>query len=270
MIPLWCCPGFTPNALGLRLPCAPWNQPSRTPNAHRSRSATRPEAMYELALFAGAGGGILGGKLLGWTTVCAVEIEPGARAKLAARQNDGCLKAFPIWGDVRSFTIRNRATRPAIRALRRKRNKLVITGGFPCQDISLAGDGDGLDGERSGMWFEQARVIGEIRPLHVVVENSPTLTIRGGLRVIGELARLGYDCHWGIISAADAIWLDGPPCLDHLRERIWIIGTRADANQIGCRRRLGELRTKDYGEREQHGQRRPNARSSSVRHLLLF
>jgi DNA (cytosine-5)-methyltransferase 1 len=73
----------------------------------------------ELELFAGAGGGILGGKLLGWRTVCAVEVDAAAREKLMARQNDGSLEPFPIWSDVRSFTARNNAVRPVIRALRR-------------------------------------------------------------------------------------------------------------------------------------------------------
>jgi DNA (cytosine-5)-methyltransferase 1 len=188
--------------------------------------------MNELALFAGAGGGILGGKLLGWRTVCAVELDAAAREKLLARQNDGSLAPFPIWSDVRSFTARNNAVRPVIRALRRVRNKLIVTGGFPCTDISVAGRGEGLDGAESGLWSEQRRIIGEIRPRDVLVENSPALTTRGGIRVIGDLAALGYDCRWGIVSAADSIWLTGAPCLDHLRERIWIAGTRADPDRV--------------------------------------
>lgn len=185
--------------------------------------------MYELALFAGAGGGILGGKLLGWRTVCAVEIHDHNRAILAARQNDGCLGAFPVWDDVRSFTKRNNETRRIIRQLRRIRHKLVVTGGFPCQDISSAGDGGGIDGERSGLWREFARIIREIRPRHVLVENSPMLTSRGLGRVLGDLAEMGYDARWGVLGAEDAIWALGTPCLDHERERIWIVATCAYA-----------------------------------------
>jgi DNA (cytosine-5)-methyltransferase 1 len=167
--------------------------------------------MNELALFAGAGGGILGGHLLGWRTVCAVEWEPYAASILAARQNDGLLPPFPIWDDVRTFD--GRPWRGIVN---------VVSGGFPCQDISVAGKGDGLDGERSGLWSEMARIIGEVRPRFAWVENSPALTSRGLGRVLGDLAAMGYDCQWGVISAADA----GAP---HLRERIWIM---ADANSV--------------------------------------
>ncbi len=174
--------------------------------------------MNELALFAGAGGGILGGKLLGWRTVCSVEIDPFCARRLMQRQNEGHLPPFPIWDDVCSFD-----GHPWHGIVD------VVSGGFPCQDISVAGKGDGLEGERSGLWKEMRRIIGEVRPGHVLIENSPALTFRGGVRVVGELASMGYDCRWGIISAADAIWSAGDPCIDHLRERIWIRGTRTDA-----------------------------------------
>ena len=132
--------------------------------------------MNELALFAGAGGGILGGKFLGWRTVCAVEWEPYPASVLCARQNDGFLPPFPIWDDICTFD--GRPWKGIVD---------VISGGFPCQDISVAGKGDGLDGARSGMWREMARVVGEVRPRYVFVENSPMLTFRGGTRVIGDL-----------------------------------------------------------------------------------
>jgi DNA (cytosine-5)-methyltransferase 1 len=167
----------------------------------------------ELALFAGAGGGILGGKLLGWRTVCAVECDAYAASVLVARQNDGILEAFPVWDDVRTFD--GRSWRGIVD---------LVSGGFPCQDISCAGKGDGLDGERSGLWREFARILGEVRPRYAFIENSPALTIRGGLRVIADLTALGYDCRWGIVSAADA----GAP---HLRKRIWIV---ADADTGRC------------------------------------
>jgi DNA (cytosine-5)-methyltransferase 1 len=163
--------------------------------------------MNELALFAGAGGGILGGKLLGWRTVCAVEWEPYAACVLAARQNDGFLPPFPIWDDVQTFD--GKPWKGIVD---------VVSGGFPCQDISAAGKGAGIDGERSGMWKEMARIIGEVRPRFVFVENSPMLTSRGLGTVLGDLASMGYDAEWGVISAADT----GAP---HLRERIWIVGT---------------------------------------------
>jgi DNA (cytosine-5)-methyltransferase 1 len=169
--------------------------------------------LRELALFAGAGGGILGGKLLGWRTVCAVEIDGYARAVLAARQNDGCLEPFPIWDDVRTFD--GRPWRGIVD---------VVSGGFPCQDISVAGKGAGIAGERSGLWREFARIIGEVRPRFAFVENSPALVGRGLGVALGDLAALGYDARWGVLGACDA----GAP---HKRERIWIV---ADAKGEGC------------------------------------
>ena len=117
--------------------------------------------MNELALFAGAGGGILAGKSLGWRTVCAVERDAYAAAVLAQRQNDGHLPAFPIWSDILSFDAR--AWRGIIE---------VISGGFPCQDISPAGTGEGITGKRSGLWTEMARIIREIKPRIVAHSNS--------------------------------------------------------------------------------------------------
>ncbi|MCB2007222.1 MAG: DNA cytosine methyltransferase, partial [Rhodoferax sp.] len=166
----------------------------------------------ELALFAGAGGGILGGKLLGWRTVCAVERDAYAAQVLAQRQNDGALRPFPIWSDVCSFD--GRPWRGIVD---------VVSGGFPCQDISLAGTGDGLDGARSGLWREFARVVRDVQPGLVYVENSPALTSRGLGVVLGDLAALGFDARWGVVSAADT----GAP---HLRERIWILANAS------CRR----------------------------------
>lgn len=136
--------------------------------------------MNELALFAGAGGGILGGKLLGWRTVCAVEFDEHARNVLVARQNDGSLEPFPIWDDVRTFD--GKLWRGHID---------VISGGFPCQDISVAGNQKGLDGERSGLWREYARIIGEVKPRYCFIENSPQLIRLGLDRVIKDLAEMG-------------------------------------------------------------------------------
>ena len=167
--------------------------------------------MNELALFAGAGGGILGGQLLGWRTVCAVERNAYAASVLVARQNDRLLPAFPIWDDVCTFD--GTAWHGIVD---------VVSGGFPCQDISAAGKGAGIDGERSGLWKEFARIICEVRPRFVFVENSPMLTVRGLGRVLGDLAALGYDAEWGVLGA-NAV---GAP---HKRERIWIVAHTAGA-----------------------------------------
>lgn len=161
--------------------------------------------MNELALFAGAGGGILGGILCGFRCVCAVEIEPHARAVIAARQNDGTLPPFPIWDDVCTFD--GYAWRGIVD---------VVSGGFPCQDISAAGKGAGIGGAKSGLWREMARIIGEVQPRYVIVENSPMLVIRGLGTVLGDLATMGFDARWGVLGADDA----GAP---HVRKRIWIV-----------------------------------------------
>ena len=166
--------------------------------------------MNELALFAGAGGGILGGKLLGWRTVCAVEWEQYPACVLAARQNDGLLESFPIWDDVQTF---DGTTWTGLVD--------VISGGFPCQDISAAGKGAGIDGERSGMWKEMARIIHEVRPKFVFVENSPMLTRRGLGTVLGDLAKFGFDAEWGVLGASDI-------GAKHHRKRIWIVARQRE------------------------------------------
>jgi len=159
----------------------------------------------ELHLFAGAGGGILGGILLGHRCVAAVEIDPYCQRVLRARQADGILPEFPIFDDVRTFDghpWRGRVD--------------IIAGGFPCQDISAAGRGAGITGARSGLWSEFARIVREVEPRYVFVENSPMLTSRGLGVVLGDLAALGYDAEWAVLGAVDA----GAP---HRRDRIWIL-----------------------------------------------
>lgn len=176
--------------------------------------------MNELALFAGAGGGILGGKLLGWRTVCAVEWEPYPASVLCARQNDGFFAPFPVWDDVQTFD--GKPWRGIVD---------VVSGGFPCQDISAAGKGAGIDGERSGMWREMARIIHEVRPRYAFVENSPMLTSRGLGTVLGDLSSMGFDARWGVLGAADV-------GANHQRDRIWIVAR----NMAYARRELRQTR----------------------------
>ena len=178
--------------------------------------------MNELHLFAGAGGGILGGELLGHTTVCAVEIEPYPRKVLLQRQRDGILPRFPIWDDITTFDgnpWRGRVD--------------VVCGGFPCQDISAAGKGAGITGARSGLWGEMARVIREVRPRYAFIENSPRLTIRGLDRVLCDLAKMGYNARWGVFSAADV----GAP---NVRERVWILADTEKSIRNGAVRPEGD------------------------------
>ena len=167
--------------------------------------------MDELALFAGAGGGILGGKLLGWRTVCAVERDEYASSILIQRQNDGHLEPFPVWSNVCTFN--GKPWRGRVD---------VVSGGFPCQDISSAGKGAGIEGERSGLWMEMARIVSEVRPRFVFVENSPDLISRGLGRVLGDLASMGYNAEWGVLGAHHA----GAP---HKRDRVWILACYPDS-----------------------------------------
>jgi DNA (cytosine-5)-methyltransferase 1 len=129
-----------------------------------------------------------------------------------ARQNDGHLAPFPVWDDVVTFD--GRPWRGAVD---------VVLGGFPCQDISAAGRGAGIDGEKSGLWREMARIVGEVRPRFVFVENSPLLVHRGLAVVLGDLASLGYDAAWCVLGAHDV----GAP---HRRDRIWIVAADADCD----------------------------------------
>ena len=160
-------------------------------------------------LFSGAGGGILADILLGHNPIGACEIEPYPRDVLLARQRDGHLPNFPIWDDV--CTLDGTPWRGTVD---------VLCGGFPCQDISAAGKGAGISGERSGLWKEYARLIGEMRPRFVFAENSPLLRTRGIGVVLEDLAALGYNARWGVLGARDV----GAP---HKRDRMWVLAYAA-------------------------------------------
>lgn len=161
-----------------------------------------------LDLFSGIGGFSLGlERTGGFETVAFCEIEPYARAVLAKHWPD-----VPCYTDVRELT----GERLAADGI----GVDVICGGFPCQDISVAGEGAGLAGERSGLWREYARIIGEVRPRFVLVENVAALLSRGLGTVLGDLATLGYDAEWHCIPAAAV----GAP---HRRDRVWIVANSA-------------------------------------------
>jgi DNA (cytosine-5)-methyltransferase 1 len=164
--------------------------------------------LRELALFAGAGGGILGAKLLGWKTVCAVELDRYRSERLAQRQNEGFLPPFPIWnGDIKDFD--GRPWKGIVD---------VVSGGFPCQDISAANPkAEGITGARSGLWQEMRRIVREVEPRFVFVENSPMLVSRGLGVVLSALAEMGYDAVWGVMGADDIGAF-------HRRERLFILG----------------------------------------------
>ena len=107
----------------------------------------------------------------------------------------------------------------------------LITGGFPCQDISVAGKGEGIEGSRSGLWTEMCRIISEVRPRYAIIENVPMLIHRGLERVLCDLTEIGYDCEWQIIGADDVgAW--------HRRKRIWIVAypvSQSFNNKSNCK-----------------------------------
>ena len=127
-------------------------------------SQQQPEAINGISLFSGIGGIDLGLKLAmpTYRTVCYVEREPYCVEVLKARIGDGCIDDAPIWDDVRTFNGRPWTGRVDI-----------VAGGFPCQDLSCAGKRAGLECERSGLWFEMLRIVGEVRPRFVFMENVP-------------------------------------------------------------------------------------------------
>jgi DNA (cytosine-5)-methyltransferase 1 len=171
--------------------------------------------LNELALFAGAGGGILGGKLLGWRTICAVESNAYCREVLLQRQAEGHLQRFPIWDDVRTFS-----------GAQWKGATDVVSGGWPCQDVSKIGTGKGLLGERSGLWSQLARIVLSVEPRYVFLENSPTLLGRGMGRVLGDLHCMGFDVEWGVLGARQTC---GAP---HKRDRVWIMGAHPQRHRL--------------------------------------
>jgi DNA (cytosine-5)-methyltransferase 1 len=180
--------------------------------------------MYQvLDLFSGIGGFSLGlERTGGFKTVAFCEIEPFCRAVLKKHWPE-----VPCYDDITTLT----ADRLAADGIRPD----VLCGDFPCQDISVAGKGAGLEGERSGLWREYARLVGEIRPRFAIVENVAALLGRGLGRVLGDLAALGYDAEWDSICASDlGAW--------HERERFWLIAypMREGLEGLWCPSRIQE------------------------------
>jgi len=167
--------------------------------------------MNVLDLFSGIGGFSIGLERAGMRTVAFCEREPFCRAVLAKHW-----PAVPCYDDVRTLTA-DRLAADGISAD-------VICGGFPCQDISHAGKGAGLAGERSGLWFEFQRLIAEIKPRYAIIENVSALRSRGLDQVLGSLAAIGYDAEWHCIPASAV----GAP---HRRDRIWIVAYPADVGR---------------------------------------
>jgi DNA (cytosine-5)-methyltransferase 1 len=180
------------------------------------------DGLRELALFAGAGGGILGGMLLGWQTVCAVEIEPYPASVLMQRQNDGILPPFPIWDDVCTFD--GKLWRGIVD---------VVSGGFPCQAWSSAASGKNA---AENLWPEMLRVVGEVCPKFVFAENVDEGAI---VMAQNDLAKCGYRTRRCMLSATDL-------GADHPRERWWLFANANNKGKLGgeVNAEMAELKTR--------------------------
>jgi DNA (cytosine-5)-methyltransferase 1 len=176
--------------------------------------------MKILDLFSGIGGFSLGLERAGMQTIAFCEVDPACRQVLKKHWPD-----VPIFEDVKTLTAKDIHDTVD-----------VICGGFPCQDISLAGKGAGLAGERSGLWYEYRRLIEEIRPRYVIIENVAALRSRGLDAVLSGLTEIGYDAEWHCIPACAV----GAP---HRRDRVWIIAypQRHNERQEPCCRTLGRM-----------------------------
>lgn len=157
-----------------------------------------------LDLFSGIGGITIA--LKEWVVPIAYcENDRYAIGVLLSRMQEGKLPFAPIWDDVR--TLKGGQFKGLVD---------IVYGGFPCQDISVAGTGKGLVGERSGLFYEIVRLVDEIRPKFIFLENVPAIRTRGADKVIGELARLRYDARWITLSASEV-------GANHKRERWWLL-----------------------------------------------
>ncbi|MFD1104603.1 DNA cytosine methyltransferase [Sphingobium olei] len=215
-----------------------------------SNGADRAGKLKVLDLFSGIGGFSLGlERTGGFETVAFCEIEDFPRRVLAKHWPD-----VPCYDDVRTLTS-DRLAADGIAVD-------VICGGFPCQDLSFAGLGAGLDGERSGLWSEIVRLAGELRPRFIIVENVAALLSRGMGRVLGDLASIGYDAEWHCIPASyigarhrrDRIWIVAYPELSegeqrHNADLLWGWAIEAEQAGLGSRHvahaQCGRLQSRD-------------------------
>lgn len=177
-----------------------------------------------LDCFSGIGGIALA--LKPWVKpVAYCEVDRYCQGVLLSLMGKGIIPKAPIWDDLRTLTGS---------VLRREVD--FLSGGFPCQDLSVAGDGAGLEGQHSGLFFEVIRLTRELRPRFVFLENVPAITVRGLDRVLLEFTALGYDCRWTIISAAEV-------GAKHQRDR-WFLLAHANGESLRLpdpRKRLSPL-----------------------------
>jgi len=215
---------------------------------------TKVETVQVLDLFAGIGGFTLGLERAGFETVAFCEIDPYAQ-KVLKKNWPG----VPIYDDVRTIT----AERLASDGI----GVDVITGGFPCQDISVAGHQRGIEAERSGLWSECARLLGELRPQYAIFENvTNLLNGHGGdwfKRVLWDISALGYDAEWHCVPASEL-------GAHHHRDRVWIIAysNRGDDTRINgsASERSGQITPKGTEHAGRRSSKQNVADTSSFRH----
>ncbi len=197
--------------------------------------------MRELSLFTGAGGGLLGTKLLGWEPIGYVEFNDYCQRVIKQRIIDGVLPNAPIFGDIRAFISEGYAE--AYQGL-----VDVITGGFPCQPFSNAGKRLGADDHRN-MWPATIDCIRIIRPRYTFLENVPGLVTSGYFgTILSDLHQSGYDCRWRILSAAEM----GAP---HKRDRLWLM---ANTTSFRCSK-----------NKEQHGHGNRSVSAKKIERWML-
>lgn len=198
----------------------------------------REGIVNELSLFTGAGGGLLGTKLLGWNHIGYVEINDYCQRIIRQRIDDGLLDSAPIFGDIRTFLSEGYAD--SYQGM-----VDVITAGFPCQPFSQAGKRRGEDDARN-MWPATIEVIRRVQPAYCLLENVPGLLSAkvdqgaDGLvyyfgTILSDLAESGYDAKWCVLGADD---VGGP----HRRKRLWIVANaKRDINEQPCQREVGRM-----------------------------
>ena len=176
--------------------------------------------MNGLALCAGVGGLELGIKRVfpSFRTVVFVEGEAFAASNLVKKMEEGTLAQAPIWSDVRSFDGRK---------LRGKVD--IISAGFPCQPFSKAGSQRGTEDDRH-LWPQISRIISEVEPGIIILENVPNVLEIAGAAIFGDIAQMGYDIAWGIVRASDS----GAP---HRRARFFAVAIRSDSYMYGHKKR---------------------------------
>ena len=209
--------------------------------------------MNELSLFTGAGGGVLGTRLLGWKSVGYIEWDKYCQQILAQRIKDGILDEAPIFRDIDDF-IKSGA------AKKYQGYVDVVTAGFPCQPFSVAGKKKGQDDDRN-KWPQTIQCIRDVRPRYAFLENVPGLLSSGYFgEILTALAEAGFDARWCVLGADDV----GAP---HRRKRLWIKATSQDPERSGClhgEHEEGRVQVREQRESGSRGGERVSRNSQDV------